>query len=316
MNNNTTHDTHTSQQASTADSSPLAYAIKRWSSRFENAQSRRTKDLNHSLTPHELNSTHLEHLMSKEGGPTALAVWHILIQLATRCPQRGLLVDEDGPLTDKTIAKACHLTEAQVSKALSLLMSESIDWLDIVGCPQQILVTGSMRSGRKGRPKMPEVLHVKGITSGPDFHIERMISVVEHIESDQNSPQFKTVEVLPYEFEVLLNPKKEEENPALEHTKEKKAKGTSKENALEHMPEDTLLKIIKHWNSKGGKLKKITVLSVETWYDLMKFARNNPTMAGSFIPGINVIEQHSLKTGKHFTFEEVLKESSRPRNAA
>ena len=261
MYNNTTHNKETSQEASNIESSTLAYAIKRWSSRFENAQSRRTKDLNHSLTPHELNSTHLETLMSKEGGPVALAVWHILIQLATRCPQRGLLVDEDGPLTDKTIAKACHLPEEEVSKALSLLMSESIGWLDIVECPQQILVTGSMRSGRKGRPKMPEVLHVKGITSGPDFHIERLISVVEHTEAGKSSPQFKTVEVLPYEFEVLLNPKKEEEEPALEHKKEKKAEKSSQKNALEHAPEDTLLKIIKHWNSKGGNLKKITFTS-------------------------------------------------------
>lgn len=297
MNNDTTQNTQTSQQDFTTGSGTLAYAIKRWSSRFENAQSRRTKDLNHSLTPHELNSAHLEYLMSEEGGPMALAVWHILIQMATRCPQRGLLVNEDGPLTDKDIAKACHLPEQQISRALSLLMSESIGWLDVVECPRQVLITGSIRSGRKGRPSLPEVLHVKGVEDGPDFHIERMISVVEHTEFGQESPQFKTVEILPYEFEVLLNPKKEE-------------------SALEHHPEDMLMDIIKYWNKKGGNLETIDLLSVDSWYKLMKYARKNPMMVEVFLRGIDVIEHNSIQQGRTYTFEEVLRKEKSSDNAA
>lgn len=305
MNNDTTHNTHTSQQDTSTGSDTLAYAIKRWSSRFENAQSRRTKDLNHSLTPHELNSAHLEYLMSEEGGPMALAVWHILIQMATRCPQRGLLVNEGGPLTDKDIAKACHLPEQQISRALSLLMSESIGWLDVVECPRQVLITGSMRSGRKGRPSLPEVLYVKGVEAGPDFHIERTISVVEHTEPGQESPQFKSVEILPYEFEVLLNPKKEE--PVLEHKKSSEKKKSTKKNALEHHPEDMLMDIIKHWNNKGGNLETIDLLSFDVWYKLMKYARKNPMMVEIFLPGIDVVEHNSIQQGRTYTFEEVLR---------
>ena len=277
----------------------VAYAIKRWSSRFENAQSRRTKDLNHSLTPHELNSTHLEHLMGQEGGVIALAVWHILIQLATRCPQRGLLVNEEGPLTEAAIAKACHLPESQVSRALDLLTSDAIGWLDIVECPRQVLVTGSMRSGRKGRPKMPEVLPVKGVESGPDFHIERMVTVVENPQNGEASPQFKTVEVLPYEFEVLLTPKSKEE-PVLEHKKPSSKKGKS-----EHKPEAILWEVIQYWNGKTN-LQKVKLLSVELWFSLMHHARTTPTMAEVLIPGIDVISRNVTLGGKAYTFEEVM----------
>lgn len=300
MNHSSSNNQHPAPQATfNTESSTLAYAITRWSSRFENAQSRRTKDPNHSLMPHELNSTQLEHLMKQESGPLALGVWHILIQIATRCPQRGLLVTEDGPHTDTTIAQACHLSEGQIAQALNLLMSPAVGWLDIVECPRQVLVTGSFRSGRKGRPTKPEVIHIKGINEGPDFHIERLMTVVEHTPEGSTSPQFKAIEVLPYEFERLLNPKEE---PVLEHKKQSSA---HEDIALEHTPEATLWKIIHHWNQKDN-LIKINMLSVYHWFRLIFLTRENPTLDQTITPAIDRLSR-SVEVGRPApTFESFI----------
>ncbi len=235
--------------------------------------------------------------MKQDGGPLALAVWHILIQLATRCPQRGLLVNEDGPVTNEAIAKACHLTEAQVADALNLLTSESIGWIDTIECPRQMLVTGSLRSGRKGRPKVPEVLHVNGIEEGPDFHIERLVTVVEHTPEGESSPQFKSVEVLPYEFEILLNP---EGKTALEH---KQAAEKKTDSVLEHAPEEILWKTLQHWNTKSN-LKKVKMLRIKDWLTLMRYARKYPNMNEQIIPGIDELSARTRNGKPSPTFEE------------
>lgn len=287
------------QEAHTTETSALAYSITRWSSRFENAQSRRIKDPSHTLTPHELDSSQLEHLMTQEGGPTALAVWHILTQLATRCSQRGLLVNEDGPLTDEVIAQACHLPEEKVARALNLLTSEALGWVDIVECPRQMLVTGSIRRSRNGQPKKPEVIPVKTIKEGPDFHIERLVTVVEHTPKGASSPQFKSIEVLPYEFEALLNPKEE---PVLEH---KKTSAKNEDPALEHMPEEELMRCILYWN-KMPNLQEVKMLRIRHWFQLMQLARKTSPMSKLLIPAIESFSQTVHNGHPSLTFENFI----------
>lgn len=299
MNNQQAETLPSKQAAHAAETGALAYTITRWSNRFENAQSRRIKDPSHTLTPHELDSRQLEYLMTQDGGPIALAVWHILTQLATRCPQRGLLVNEDGPLTDEAIAQACHLPEETVARALNLLTSDTLGWVDIVECPRQMLVTGSIRRSRNGSPKKPEVIPVKTIKEGPDFDIERLVTVVEDTPEGASSPQFKSVEVLPYEFEALLNPK---EATVLEH---KKASAQSGDSALEPMPEEELMRCILYWN-KMHNLQKVKSLSIKTWFQLMQLARKTSPMSKLLIPAIESFSQTAHNGCPSLSFESFI----------
>ena len=149
-----------------------AYAILDWSTRFENAQSRKQKSVAHVLSPYHLESTEYRKLIQKPRGHTAFLLWKGLVEIATGCPQRGLLANDRGPLTIEDIALRTHLSEEETASALELLADPEIAWIEALDCPQYLIVSGSLRAGRKGRPRKPQVLRVRGVDSGPKFHIE------------------------------------------------------------------------------------------------------------------------------------------------
>lgn len=127
-----------------------AFAIKRWSQQFENAQSRRTKHLNYTVTPHQDQSFANQRVLTHPGGYKALAIWHLMIQCAARCPQRGLLVDESGPLGFAELAHGANIPEDDVREAFAILCDPKVKWIEVVECPRNLVISGSLRAGRKG----------------------------------------------------------------------------------------------------------------------------------------------------------------------
>lgn len=179
-----------------------AFAIKRWAQQFENAQSRRTRHLNYTVTPHQDQSLANQRILAHPNGYKALAIWYLIIQCAGRCPQRGLLVDESGPLGFLELSQTINIPEADVREAIAILCDPKVRWIEIVECPRNLVVSGSLRAGRKGRPRRPDVVEVEAREEGPAFYIEKCLTAVVKVVGEE--PIFEAERILPPEFESLV----------------------------------------------------------------------------------------------------------------
>lgn len=192
-------------QQPTTSTVPQAILIRHWHNYFENGQTRRIKNLTYSLMPVDHNAIVRKTLLRKGAeGYRALTVFAELISIATRCPQRGLVVDAQGPITAERIAGATGMSEPDVRSGLELLASKEVGWISYVACPKKLIVSGSLRTGRKGKPLQPELIHLDNPSAtAPDLHIEWEY----HIVDKGNGPE--TERRLPAPIERLLAAQKE-----------------------------------------------------------------------------------------------------------
>ena len=110
----------------------------------------------------------------------ALVLFNELVRIAALCPQRGLLVQGTGAVSLEEISADTRMPMADVSQGLELLLSKQVGWIGRVICPKQLVVSGSLRAGRKGRPKQPEFVVVDhSLENAPDLHIERELAMVD-----------------------------------------------------------------------------------------------------------------------------------------
>lgn len=115
------------------------YRVRGWDSLFENAQSRKCTKLAWVLVPNKHDGKSFRRLMCMENGPSLYGAWVILLQVASKCPERGILADEDGPLTAEDLALKSGCPEGVFIEALEVLSSPQIRWLEA----EEIDATGS-----------------------------------------------------------------------------------------------------------------------------------------------------------------------------
>lgn len=107
-----------------------AYRIVDWNNNFEKAQTRKNEGpLKWVGIPTKHDGKGFRRIMSREDGPQIFAAWVLIVQVAAKCPQRGLLIDSDGPLTAEDLAFKTGCPETLLATALSVLCSEKIGWI-------------------------------------------------------------------------------------------------------------------------------------------------------------------------------------------
>lgn len=105
------------------------YSVKDWDALFENAASRKLKALAWVPVPNNHNSVAYARLITSKGGPEIFAAWVLIVQLASRCPQRGILASSDGrPYDAQEMAIKTRAPASMFEKALPYLTE--IGWLD------------------------------------------------------------------------------------------------------------------------------------------------------------------------------------------
>jgi len=129
----------------------MAYAIKDWDDTFEINRSREVKVKRWVAWPVRKDSEAFKKLTTSEGGMEAFGVFAYLVQLAARCPEPGVLVDDKGDITPERVAFRCGLTVDRVVKAFQLLSSQGVAWLidtspHPVVTSSQAIVTSSHQS--------------------------------------------------------------------------------------------------------------------------------------------------------------------------
>lgn len=106
------------------------YRVRNWESHFENSQSRKYTTVSWVPMPNKHDGKSLRRLMKMPDGLALYGAWVLIVQVASKCPKRGILADDDGPLTAEDIALKCNASEEQIQHALNVLSSQEIGWIE------------------------------------------------------------------------------------------------------------------------------------------------------------------------------------------
>ena len=107
----------------------MRYHVRGWVELFENAQSRKCARLTWVPVPNKHDGKSFRRLMGLPNGPALYGAWLLLLQVASKCPERGVLADEDGPLTAEDLSLKTGCPESLFAEAFSVFTSDKIPWL-------------------------------------------------------------------------------------------------------------------------------------------------------------------------------------------
>ncbi|MFT5327491.1 MAG: hypothetical protein ACI8P0_005383 [Planctomycetaceae bacterium] len=108
----------------------MRYRIRRWDELFENAQSRKTKTTSWVPVRNKHDGKSFRRVMALPNGPAIYAAWILTLQVASKCPKRGVLADADGPLTAEDLSVKTDCPESLFDEVFAELTSEKISWLE------------------------------------------------------------------------------------------------------------------------------------------------------------------------------------------
>ena len=133
----------------------MVYVIRNWALHFETAESlKRKKHGSWVAMPNKHDGRGYRRIMTEADGRTIYGVWCAMVQVASKMPVRGLLADQDGPLSPDDIATKIGATEEEVERAIAVVTNPRIDWLEGLGWDESISFDANMamliKNGRLG----------------------------------------------------------------------------------------------------------------------------------------------------------------------
>lgn len=112
------------------------YRIKNWKGCFEVAQNGACKTWSWIAVPIKHDGKSYRRLMSLPNGAALYGAWILIAAVAAKCTQRGMLIDDNEPLTAEDLFFKTGAPEELFSEALEVLTSERIGWLEVVSLEQ------------------------------------------------------------------------------------------------------------------------------------------------------------------------------------
>lgn len=105
------------------------YSIKCWAKHYEKAQTRKVEHAQWVPIPVNHDGKRFRRLMAMKDGPAIYGAWTLILQVAAKCAERGVLKDDDGPLTAEDLSLQTGAPENLFSRALEVLTSQRIGWM-------------------------------------------------------------------------------------------------------------------------------------------------------------------------------------------
>ena len=109
------------------------YSIRDWERHFENAQSRKVDSLHWVRMPTKHDGKSFRRIMLRDDAGDIFSAWVLIVQVAAKCPTRGVLADHDGPLDETDLAIKTGFRASIFAKALNVLANKDIGWLVVAG---------------------------------------------------------------------------------------------------------------------------------------------------------------------------------------
>ncbi len=107
----------------------ILYSIRNWDQRYENNRSRKIKNIEWVMVPNDLNSEGYIEIMSHDNGMAIYSCWIILLSVASKCKQRGILRRSNGKPHDP--ASLAQLSRTKVPDwCAALQFLAHLGWLD------------------------------------------------------------------------------------------------------------------------------------------------------------------------------------------
>jgi hypothetical protein len=109
-----------------------AFKVKNWEDVFETAESRRLKGLSWVAMPNKWDGLGFCRLRKHKNFVSVFSGWSLIVQIASKMPQRGLLVNADGPLSAQDMADLTGCPVDIFEKALDVLCdpNQKICWIE------------------------------------------------------------------------------------------------------------------------------------------------------------------------------------------
>ena len=105
------------------------YSIRDWEKHFEKSQSTRVLRASWVAVPNRHDGKSFRRLMRLPDGVAIYGAFHLIIQVASKCPKRGILADEDGPLSPEDISDKTGAPAEIIQKALDVCCEPAIGWV-------------------------------------------------------------------------------------------------------------------------------------------------------------------------------------------
>jgi hypothetical protein len=107
------------------------YRIRNWKRIFEKAQTREVHRTSWVAVPNSFEGRGFRRLMSRPDGIAIYGAWVLIVEIASKCPDRGELVRDGTPLTCEDLAL---MTGGQVEAfrtAIEVLSQPEIGWIEL-----------------------------------------------------------------------------------------------------------------------------------------------------------------------------------------
>lgn len=111
---------------------PIVYKIKNWDRVFETSESRKLKSLNWVALPNRWDGLGFSRVRKHKHAIDILAGWMIIVQIASKCPVRGLLIKDNIPLSAGDMGDLAGLPGSLFERALNVLSDpdQGISWIE------------------------------------------------------------------------------------------------------------------------------------------------------------------------------------------
>jgi hypothetical protein len=143
------------------------YVICNWDRDFENAKSRTIERTTFFCAPNHFDGKKIRQLSALENSEQLFGAFHLVCAVASKCWYRGVLLDNDGPITARDLANKTGFRESVFADALPKLSSPEIRLLEryeIVQSPdgswvlpRNVLAWAIPRDQRRQTPQAPRV---------------------------------------------------------------------------------------------------------------------------------------------------------------
>jgi len=107
-----------------------AFRIKNWNEHFEKAQGRRCARMTWVAIPNKHDGKGFRRIARHDSSTDLFSAWILIIEVASKMPTRGLLADEDGPLTAEDLADMTGFPAAIFHLAFTVLTQPEIGWIE------------------------------------------------------------------------------------------------------------------------------------------------------------------------------------------
>ncbi len=109
----------------------MILSIRNWQKHFEKSDLKKCRSTKWIPLPNRWDGKGFRRIMRLKDGESIFCAWVLMVQIASRCPKRGVLVDDDGPLTPADLSDKTGCKEKTFERAIEVLSSKEIAWISI-----------------------------------------------------------------------------------------------------------------------------------------------------------------------------------------